>query len=73
MANPRSHRASHHLLTQLNAAELTYPGTNVTLVDPLARGPDHSNGGPHIFPEVRRSESTKRPVFRVEGREPQVV
>ena len=41
MANPRSNRAIHHLLTQLNAAELTYPGTNFKLVYTLARGPDH--------------------------------
>ena len=41
MANPRSNRAIHHLLAQLNAAELTYPGTNFKLVYTLARGPDH--------------------------------
>ena len=28
-------------ITQLNAAELTYPGTNFKLVYTLARGPDH--------------------------------
>ena len=41
MANPRSNRAIHPLLAQLNAAELTYPGTNFKLVYTLARGPDH--------------------------------
>ena len=56
MANPRSNRAIHPLLAQLNAAELTYPGTNFKLVYTLARGPDHSNWGHRIFPEVRRSE-----------------
>ena len=32
MANPRSNRAIAHLLEQLNAAEFTYPGTNLQLV-----------------------------------------
>ena len=41
MANPRSNRAIHPLLAQLNAAELAYPGTNFKLVYTLARGPDH--------------------------------
>ncbi len=41
MANPRSNRAIHHLLTQLNAAELTYPGTNFKLVYTLARAPEN--------------------------------
>ncbi len=40
MANPRSNRAIQHLLTQLNAAELTYPGTNFKLNYTLAQGPD---------------------------------
>ena len=32
MANPRSNRAIEHLLVQLNAAELSYPGTTLKLV-----------------------------------------
>jgi hypothetical protein len=36
MANPRSNRAIAHLLEQLNAAEFTYPGTNLQLVYSLA-------------------------------------
>jgi hypothetical protein len=32
MANPRFNRAIEHLLAQLNAAELTYPGTTLKLV-----------------------------------------
>lgn len=31
MANPRSNRAIDHLLGELNAAELSYPGTNLKL------------------------------------------
>jgi prepilin-type processing-associated H-X9-DG protein len=31
MANPRSNRAIDHLLGQLNAAEMSYPGTNLKL------------------------------------------
>ena len=37
MANPRSNRAVDHLLGELNAAELTYPGTNLKLDYKLAR------------------------------------
>jgi hypothetical protein len=36
MANPRSNRAIMHLLEHLNAAEFTYPGTNLQLVYSLA-------------------------------------
>ena len=32
MANPRSNRAINHLLCELNAAELTYPGTTLKMV-----------------------------------------
>ena len=32
MANPRSNRAIEHLLRELNAAEMTYPGTTLKLV-----------------------------------------
>jgi hypothetical protein len=31
MANPRSNRAIHHLIASLNAAEMTYPGTDLKL------------------------------------------
>ena len=31
MANPRSNRAIEHLLAELNAAEMIYPGTNLKL------------------------------------------
>ena len=31
LANPRSNRAIQHLLDHLNAAEFTYPGTNLRL------------------------------------------
>jgi transposase len=37
-ANPRSNRAIRHLLEQLNAAESTYPGTNLRLIYALADG-----------------------------------
>ncbi|MGC1451305.1 MAG: putative transposase [Candidatus Sulfotelmatobacter sp.] len=36
MSNPRSNRAIAHLLEHLNAAEFTYPGTNLQLVYSLA-------------------------------------
>jgi prepilin-type processing-associated H-X9-DG protein len=36
MSNPRSNRAIGHLLEQLNAAEFTYPGTNLKLVYSIA-------------------------------------
>src|SRR5262249_23942805 len=36
MSNPRSNRAIAHLLDQLNAAEFTYPGTNLRLVYSIA-------------------------------------
>ena len=36
MSNPRSNRAIAHLLDHLNAAEFTYPGTNLRLVYSLA-------------------------------------
>jgi hypothetical protein len=36
MSNPRSNRAIAHLLQHLNAAEFTYPGTNLQLVYSLA-------------------------------------
>ena len=39
-ANPRSNRAIRHLLDQLNAAESTYPGTNLRLTYTLAPVPE---------------------------------
>jgi hypothetical protein len=36
MSNPRSNRAVAHLLEHLNAAQLTYPGTNLQLVYSIA-------------------------------------
>ena len=36
MSNPRSNRAIAHLLEHLNAAEFTYPGTNLRLVYSIA-------------------------------------
>jgi transposase len=36
MSNPRSNRAIAHLLDHLNAAEFTYPGTNLRLVYEIA-------------------------------------
>ena len=39
MANPRANRAIQHLLDHLNAAEFTYPGTNLRLTYTLAAPP----------------------------------
>ena len=39
LANPRSNRAAQHLLEQLNAAEFTYPGTNLRLTYTLSSPP----------------------------------
>lgn len=36
LANPRSNRAAQHLLDHLNAAEYTYPGTNLRLIYTLS-------------------------------------
>ena len=36
MSNPRSNRAITHLLEHLNAAEFTYPATNLQLVYSIA-------------------------------------
>ena len=38
MTNPRSNKAIAHLLEHLNAAEFTYPGTNLQLVYSVAVG-----------------------------------
>ena len=41
LANPRSNRATQHLLDSLNAAEFTYPGTNLRLTYTLAAPPEN--------------------------------
>jgi hypothetical protein len=42
LANPRSNRAIQHLLDYLNAAEFTYPGTNLRLTYTMAASPPNS-------------------------------
>ena len=46
MSNPRSNRAIAHLLEHLNAAEFTYPGTNLRLIYSIARHADPSTSAP---------------------------
>ena len=41
LANPRSNRAIQHLLDHLNAAEFTYPGTNLRLTYNLSAAPQN--------------------------------
>jgi transposase len=41
LANPRSNRAIQHLLEHLNAAEFTYPGTNLRLTYSLSAPPEN--------------------------------
>ncbi len=43
MSNPRSNRAIAHLLEHLNAAEFTYPGTNLRLAYSIAGEADTLN------------------------------
>ena len=50
MSNPRSNRAIAHLLEHLNAAEFTYPGTNLKLVYSIAGEADTPNSDPHQNP-----------------------
>ena len=50
MSNPRSNRAIAHLLEQLNAAELTYPGTNLKLIYSIAGDAKASNAVPEQNP-----------------------
>jgi transposase len=47
MSNPRSNRAIAHLLEHLNAAEFTYPGTNLRLVYSIAGEAD----APDLVPD----------------------
>lgn len=47
LSNARSNRAIAHLLVQLNAAELSYPGTNLKLVyNLLSPAPNENHGSP---------------------------
>jgi hypothetical protein len=46
MSNPRSNKAIAHLLEHLNAAEFTYPGTNLQLVYSLAGEAEIPNSVP---------------------------
>ena len=49
MTNPRSNRAIHHLLTQLNAAELTYPRNQLQArLHPRPRSRSLKLGPPHF-------------------------
>jgi hypothetical protein len=50
MSNPRSDRAIAHLLEHLNAAELTYPGTSLKLIDSIVGDPKASNPVPEQNP-----------------------
>jgi transposase len=50
MSNPRSNRAIAHLLDHLNAAEFTYPGTNLRLVYSIAGHAEIPNLAPHQNP-----------------------
>ena len=46
LANPRSNRAIQHLLDHLNAAEFTYPGTNLRLTYTLCSPPPNGSDAP---------------------------
>ncbi|MGA2035428.1 MAG: putative transposase [Thermoguttaceae bacterium] len=48
MANPRSNRAIAHLLTHLNEASFTYPGTNLKLVYTMPAVPQRNLSPPEI-------------------------
>jgi hypothetical protein len=50
MSNPRSNRAIAHLLDHLNAAEFTYPGTNLRLVYSIAGQAAPANSAPDQNP-----------------------
>jgi transposase len=50
MSNPRSNRAIAHLLEHLNAAEFTYPGTNLRLVYSIAGAAETPDLAPHQNP-----------------------
>jgi len=50
MSNPRSNRAIAHLLEQLNAAEFTYPGTDLRLIYSIAGQAEPSTSAPNQNP-----------------------
>jgi hypothetical protein len=50
MSNPRSNRAIAHLLEHLNAAEFTYPGTNLRLIYSIAGDAEKPNFAPDQNP-----------------------
>ena len=50
MSNPRSNKAIAHLLEHLNAAEFTYPGTNLRLVYSIAGHAETPDLAPHQNP-----------------------
>ena len=50
MSNPRSNRAIAHLLEHLNAAEFTYPGTDLRLIYSIAGEAETPNLVPHQNP-----------------------
>jgi transposase len=50
MSNPRSNRAIAHLLDHLNAAEFTYPGTNLKLIYSIAGNAEPANAVPDQNP-----------------------
>jgi hypothetical protein len=50
MSTPRFNRAIAHLLEHLNAAEFTYPGTNLQLVYSIAGEAESPNSAPHQNP-----------------------
>jgi predicted nucleic acid-binding Zn-ribbon protein len=50
MSNPRSNKAIAHLLDHLNAAEFTYPGTNLQLIYSIAGAAEDPNSAPDQNP-----------------------
>ena len=62
MSNPRSNRAIAHLLEHLNAAEFTYPGTNLRLIYSIAGDAETSELGPRS--KSRRSGGLSLASFR---------
>jgi hypothetical protein len=50
MSNPRANRVIDHLLEHLNAAEFTYPGTNLRLVYSITGEAETPNSAPHQNP-----------------------
>ncbi len=50
MSNPRSNRAVAHLLDHLNAAEFTYPGTDLKLIYSIAGEAEPTNSAPDQNP-----------------------